>query len=731
VARDRQERYASGAAFVDLASLGDASLLARSIAESLGLRLPPGRDARTPLIDWLSRHQVLLVLDNAEHVVQAVAELTADVLHRCPGVQLIVTSREALLTPGETTVGVNPLGLPEAEGEGDPTRLLESDAARLFVERASEARPGFAVTPENARDIVEICRRLDGIPLALELAAARARTLGIHQIAERLNDRFRLLTAGPRTVLPRQQTLRATLEWSHDLLSEEERVAFRRLAVFAGGWTLEAAEAVIPDDALMPADVMDLLDRLVLKSLVMTEGDPARTALPAAPRYRFLESIREHASERLAAAADRDATSRRHRDWCQRFAIAVSAELGGKRQADSLDRLELEHANLLAALEQAHADPDGGAQELQLAGSLVTFWSTRGYVSKGRGLIERSLAASAGPPSVDRVRAYLGAGHLARMDADFAASERNYAQGLALARTLGERLLEGRALTGLGAACLHRSDFRRAEEYFVAARALLLEAGETEGLAQLLNNLADIALERGEHDRAAGLYEESRVTAASLGDVRQQAVAIYNLGYLAITRGHTEEAIRRLDESIVQFRRLGHRQGIAMATMSLGKAWLDCGEASRGEALLREGLVLADRLGDRMVRGYSLLYSGEAAVVRGTVAEGRERLLGSLATFSDMGSPNDVCDVLERFVRLLLLQDRAGDAATLLGAVDHLRVEVGHPLNPSERESHAALIRDLRTRFVDSAFTAAHASGAAMTLEAAAEFARAAVGERA
>ena len=726
VAHQIAERYEDGAALVDLGSLSEADRLARVIGEALGYAVPSGGDSAEALLEYMSTRRLLLVLDNAEHLVSAVAAFVAKALRRCPGVTIIVTSREALLIEGENAVIVAPLGLPDDASELDAARLLDSDAVRLFVERAQEARPGFVVGTENARDVASICRRLDGIPLAIELAAARLRMLGLDQIAARLSDRFRLLTAGSRDAVPRQKTLRAAIEWSHDLLVEEERVVFRRLAAFAGGWTLEAAEEVVGDETVSSMDVLDLLEKLVLKSLVVFSGESGE-ATASEPRYRFLESIREHASERLAAAADREGTLRRHLEWCLKFAAARRLELGGSGQAEALHRLESEHANLLVALDRAHADPAGGREELKLADALSTFWSTRGYAALGRMRLEAALERTGGLVNVDRAQAWLGAGHLARIAGDFAAGEDRYARGLALARELGDRLLEGRALNGIGGICTLRSDFQRAAEYYTEALEIHRALGDQQGIARALNNLAIIALERGEHDRAAQLYEESLAVTKAIGDVRQMAIALYNIGYLAITRGELEGAIQSLDESIVHFRRLGHRQGTAMATMSLGKAWVDRGDPSRGNALLNESLAMAERLDDRMVRGHALMFMGEAALARETLEPAIERLVRSLVIFREMGSANEICDVLERFVRLLALQHRFVPAATLLGAVDHLRARVGHPLNPSEREGHASLLQTLNAELAGGAFERAQVEGIAMDLETAAEYARAAV----
>src|SRR5579884_2251548 len=339
--------YPDGVWLVELAALADPALVAQAAARAVNVKKAPGRPVIDSLIDHLRAKTSLLILDNCEHVIEAAARVAEALLRACPGLRILATSREPLRTAGEVTWLVPSLSLPPRSRlvASDLDRMMGSEAVRLFADRAQAARPGFALSPADGPALQEICLRLDGIPLAIELAAARVRVFSLDQIAARLDDRFRLLTAGPRTVLPRQQTLRATVDWSYALLAEPERSLLRRLSVFAVGWTLEAAEAVAAGDGIQPYAVLDLLAQLVDKSLVLTEEQRG------AVRYRLLETIRQYAHDRLQEAGEVERTRDRHLAYFLALAEEAEPKLRGVEYQRFLDRLEEEHDNLRIALE--------------------------------------------------------------------------------------------------------------------------------------------------------------------------------------------------------------------------------------------------------------------------------------------------------------------------------------------------------------------------------------------
>lgn len=381
VAAELLEAYKDGVWLVELAALTDAGLLAQTVAAALNLREQPGRTVEATLTDYLQPRQILLVLDNCEHLLLACAELGEGLLRTCPQLRLLSTSRESLAISGELTYRVPSFAVTELRQLTSVDALIQNEAVRLFVDRATLAAPAFKLTERNVAAVAQICDRLDGIPLAIELAAGRMKGMSVEQIAARLDDRFRLLTGGSRTALPRQQTLRATMDWSHEMLSDSERTVLRRLSVFAGGWTLEAAEAVCAGDGPEPGDVLDLVTHLVDKSLVFMEAPDGEA------RHRFLETIRQYARDRLMEASEADRVRDRHRDWCIQLAEQAEPHLTSAAQAVWFERLELENHNLRAALEWTKA---GGAPEmgLRLAGPLWRFWNVHGYWREGREWLE-------------------------------------------------------------------------------------------------------------------------------------------------------------------------------------------------------------------------------------------------------------------------------------------------------------------------------------------------------
>ncbi|SRR5579884_626936 len=435
VAADLVETYRDGVWLVELAAVSDAALVVQAVASVVNVREEPGKPLLQSLVEGLRGKQLLLVLDNCEHVLEAAASLAEGVLKQCPEVKILASSREGLGLSGEQTYRVPSLGLPPDPGQRRTVGLedvIGSESVRLFAERAALVRPDFTLTPGNAPTLARLCHRLDGIPLALELAAARVRALPVEQIEARLQDRFRLLTGGSRTALPRQQTLRALIDWSYDLLSETERTLLRRLSVFMGGWTLEAAEAICAGEGIEEWEVLDLLTSLVDKSLVVYEGPEPST------RYRLLETIRQYARDRLYEAGDGALYRDRHRDWFLSLAEQAEPQLQGPEQALWLERLETEHDNLRAALEWSLA-ADGSAEAgLRLVGALWRFWEMRGYLTEGRAHLADALShAQTQERTQERARALTGAGNLAWHQSDYEAARTLHEQSLAIYQALG------------------------------------------------------------------------------------------------------------------------------------------------------------------------------------------------------------------------------------------------------------------------------------------------------
>ena len=542
-----EERVADGVCFVPLASVTQPSLVAPAVAGALGVKEAAGRSLVEALTAYLRDRRLLLVLDNFEQVAAA-ASLVTEVLAAAPQLIVLVTSRMALRCSGEHEYPVAPLAVPDpsAPAEG----LAGYEAVRLFVERARAVQPDFEATGAAAQAVAEICRRLDGLPLAIELAAARVRLLGPQALLARLGRRLALLTAGPRDLPARQQTLRATLEWSHALLTAGEQVLFARLAVFAGGCTLEAAEAVCNADGDLPIDVLDGVESLVAKSLLREVGAGGE------PRVGMLETVHEYAGERLAASGAAGALRRRHARYFLGLAEQAEPHLGGGDQAAWLKRLQADHDNLRAALGWSLAgEPEVG---LRLAGALWRFWEICGYFTEGRGWLEQALAGSGGAPAL-RAKALTGASTMAFCQGDYQQATALHGQALLLFRRLGDARGVAFSLNNLGVQALHQGDLRRAARRYTKALALAREAGDRRLTGYALHNQGELARLAGDYGRAVSLAEESAALFQAVGDQWAAAATRCTLGVAAQGQGDHGRAAREFQDALRVFYALGDR----------------------------------------------------------------------------------------------------------------------------------------------------------------------------
>ncbi len=547
--------FADGVWIVDLSPLTVPDLLAQTVATTLGIREGGQRSARDVLLDALHTRHLLLVLDTCEHLVESCALLADDLLRRAPQVQLLVTSREALGVPGETIYRVGSLSLPDLALKG--REPMEADAARLFVDRARAVDPDFRCTASNAEAIARVCHRLDGIPLAIELAAARVTVLSPEQIEARLYDRFRLLTGGARTAVARQRTLEATVDWSCQLLSESERLILSRLSVFPAGWSLEAAEYVCAGDGIAESDVLDLLDGLLGKSLMVVDDAGA-----GEHRYRFLETIRQFGRERLVRDGEAETLRRRHFDvFFQQFRGALPM-LRHHHQLAWLRRVGLEQENLRTALDWGLSSPDQQDRGVELAGALFWFWTKRGLYEEGRLWLERAVAAATTGNARIRSCALIGLAHMHHFQGrpfDDLVSE-----ALDLGRSSDDHWTISFTLFMQALSALKRDD---PEEAIVRANEAYLACGSSEEL--LIQRagprlvLASVAVSRGEYEVAEPLYDEALAVSRRSGEAWGLGILLSTSAGLHIVRGRLAQAYDHLSDALSIYQELEDPRGIA------------------------------------------------------------------------------------------------------------------------------------------------------------------------
>jgi non-specific serine/threonine protein kinase len=561
VASQLTGEYADGVWFVELSPVAEAARVASVVAFVLGVKDEPGRSALDGLARYTQARTLLLILDNCEHVVAGCGELARRLLQAAPGLRILASSREPLHVAGEARFPVPALEVPSVRpgfvegGAGTQMEALAGcEAVRLFVDRATDVRPGFRLTPDNAAAVAGICHRLEGIPLAIELAAARVATLPVERIAALLDDCFRVLTGGDRAAPTRQQALRASIDWSHDLLSSPERLVFRRLAVFSGGWTLSAAECVVAGGDVDPADVLDLLTQLVEKSLVEIDA--------RGERYRLLETVRQYAAELLAASGERDEVCRRHVDCFVELVDTSKRESAGPRPALWLARLAADQENLLAALSVCDGLPAGATLGLRLSRALRHYWIRSGQMALGLRVATDALARMpASDRTAERTRALFDVGQLNYYAGNFVNGKRHLEECLAIAREIGDKQRVEYALQPLGLCCVGVGEVDAGLRHLEEAVALARELSDPNELAAALNNLAQVHRTQGALDVAEPMYQEVLTLATQMGNQETVAIGLMNLAMLWIERRSPDRARALLRQVHELERETGSRAG--------------------------------------------------------------------------------------------------------------------------------------------------------------------------
>jgi predicted ATPase/DNA-binding XRE family transcriptional regulator len=639
VAAGLEADFDDGVVFVNLVPIRDPALVIPTIADALGIGEEGGRPRLERLKEGLRAKRLLLVLDNFEQVIPAAA-LLAELLSSCAGVKALVTSREVLRLRGEHVLAVRALPVPDSKHAAASDLLSQSAAMQLFSERAAAVRPDFALTNENAPAVAELCRRLDGLPLAIELAAARSTLFPPDALLARLGSRLKLLTGGPRDAPARQQTLRNTIAWSYDLLTESEQTLFRRRCVFIGGRTLDAIAAVCA--AAGDLEIVDGLASLVDKSLLWQDATTG-----GEPGFMMLETIREYGLEQLEQSGEAEATRRAHAHYYLQLVERSEPHLWGAAQEYWLARLEQEHDNLRFALAWHIAQDEGVAPALRMAGRLWRFWDVRGHWTEGLQWLEQALSRAAGAAQAHRWLALHGAGNLALDLGQYARAKAYYEESLVVTQHLKARQGIANSLLNLSLVSFFQGDLRHAIALQEESLAIHLESGNKIGIALALHNLATMLEQQGDYDRAAALAEESLARYKDLRDSRGMAWALHDLARLAHRHRAYERARIMLEECRTIYDKLGAKDDLACALNDLGELAGDQGEYDTARSLYEESLRLAAKLGDRRHQAVVLHNLGRLAHRTGDEERSVVLCNKSLSLQRDLGDKRGIAMVLE------------------------------------------------------------------------------------
>lgn len=688
-------RFPDGVVFVSLSSIQDPELVLPAIAQALGLRETAGQPLVYLIRDAITGQDMLIVIDNFEQVMQAGPHIGV-VLATTRTPKFMVTSRSPLRLRMEREYPVQPLPLPQPLLASTTGSLEDNAAVALFVERAQAARPSFALTDTNAAAIVEICRRLDGLPLAIELAAAMTRVLSPHALLARMEHRLSLLIAGATDLPDRQRTLRDTIAWSHDLLTTEEQMVFRRLAVFVGDASLNAIEAVAGEPGaaggaatgMQNIDVLSVVSSLVNKSLIVQieDGDSTESSMDA-PRFRMLATIQEFATEQLEASGEVDAVRQLHLDWLIGFAEKAEPQLTGPDQAQWLVRLDAEHDNIRAALTwaQAHCHQEG----MRLASMLWRYWATHGLLTEGHTWLCRFLDSPA---------------H-------------------------AEESVRAKAFSSLGNLSLDLGDYHAASEAYQEALDAWERLGHTRGIADALNGQGLVDWYRGDYDSARRRHERSLELRRSIGDRFGQGNSLTNLGN-AVKDSGDPVAARELHQQALAIRQsLGHRVGVEYSYLNLGHVARRLGDVAEARAMFSKCLDTFQDIGDTLGVGYALHGLGLADMLSGDGRQAGVNFLGALEIRLGLGDRRGVVESVEGIASVAASLGQPSVAATLFGASSALREQIGAPMPAPDWPRHEKLVESVRRSLPLAAFSSSWKTGTGLSLPEAADLALSAARE--
>ena len=708
IATDLVDAFPDGVHVVPLAPISTADLVLPTIAQVLGLGESADLPAIERLNDYLQDRHLLLLLDNFEQVITA-APLLAELLQSCPHLKMLVTSREALRIHGAYEFPVPPLALPDLKHLPDIETLSHYASLALFTQLALAIKPDFVLTQASARAIAEICIRLDGLPLAIELAAARIKLLPPEALLARLGRRLQVLSSGDRDLPVRQQTLRNTIKWSYDLLDAGEQRLFRCLAVFVGGCTLDAVETFYALPGHVTTSVLDGVGRLIDKNLLYQAEQEGNE-----PRLHMLETIREYGLECLDACGEAEITRRAHAAYYLRLSEEAELQTAGRQQVMWLERLEREHANLRAALRWLR-DAGEHEQALRLGGALWWFWWVHGHLSEGRGWLESMLTAGKEVSDAVRAKALYGNGVLAYAYDDRTKAEALFAESLALSQKLGERRGIASCLYKLGYVAWSRGNYTAARSLAEQALEIVRKLNRKDDIADALLLLSEVLINQGEYTEARTLIEESLTLFRASGDEWGMAYTLIYLARATFFAGDAAMARSALDECLVISRELGYKGGIAWALSVLGRVILHQGDGVEARLLIEESLAIRKELEDRTGIADSLFHLAEVTSSQGDYTQAQSLYRESLAIAEELDDKWLIASCLQGLMGVALASGQPAWSARLWGAAERIRESLGVPIPLVERARYEQMVNSLHTQLGKTAFRAARKEGRLMT----------------
>ncbi len=754
VSADIIDDFANGVWIAELASLLDPGLLPQAIAQAIGIQEQPKQSPEDTLIDFLQDKNMLIILDNCEHIVEHCANLSEKLLINCPGLKIIATSREELRCRGEQTHRIQSLKIPNPKEKISLEKLYEYEAVILFIERAIAVNSKFTVNEDNAHALAEICYQLDGIPLAIELAASKVTVLSVEKLNIRLDDRFKLLTGGKRTAMPRQQTLRALIDWSYDLLLEQEKLLWGRLSVFAGGWTMEAAEAICSDEKIRAEEVLDLLSNLTEKSIIIFDDEKER--------YRMLESIRQYGMDKLSETGDRKVISRNHLKYYMKFAESAEVKLIGSEMKTWLGKLDEDSGNFEKAL-LLSSEKVYNEEVLRLAGALGYYWKIRGHFSAGSRWLENVLLNSPEVINSARGKALCLAGILARHQGEYEKAvkyneeslrlsreiqdekgialslnslgnvandlgkyeqaQKFYEESLSLNHEISDKRTVASSLNNLGNVAIHQGYFEQARKFYEDSLTLQRKISDKRGIAESLNNLGNVEWCMENYKEAQKFYEESLALFNEMSDNGGKADSLTNLGNIAFVRENFEQAQKIYEECLSLFRKIGDKRGIAYTLNSLGSTSHNLQNYEQAGKFFTESLKLFREMRDKRLIAESLYELGYLEYIQGNYEPAQILFKESLTLNREMQDKHAIANSLIGFAYLFCARDDLSRAAIVVGAVKATFKCMGINLHGTELKFHEKIINKLHEKLRNEEFEKYFEEGEKLTLEQTVEMA--------